>query len=177
MTASHGIAAGLREPPPDRMRQITMGLSLRRARTRSPYLLGIALCALAMAACGSVAGPAKAGGSASSATPSAAAAKVSLLVEVTPRPGARAERWTLRCEPTGGTHPDAAAACHQLLTTTRPFAPMPHGIMCPMIITGQQTAVIRGKWFGSEVDETFSQLSGCAALRWKELGQVFTPIH
>jgi hypothetical protein len=177
MTAWHGIAAAPWEPPPDGMRQITMRLSLRRARTRGAYLLPMALCALAVAACGSVAGSAKAGGSASSATPSAAAAKVSLLIEVTPRPGAKAERWTLRCEPTGGTHPDAAGACHQLLTATRPFAPLPHGIMCPMIITGQQTAFIKGTWFGSRVDETFSQLSGCAALRWKELGQVFTPIH
>ena len=172
-----GPLPGPREPPSHGMRQITMRLSLRRARTRGTYLLPVALCALAVAACGSGAGQAKAGGSASPATPSAAAAKVSLVVEVTPRPGAKAERWTLQCEPTGGTHPDAAAACHQLLTATKPFAPLPHGIMCPMIVTGQQTVVIKGKWFGSQVDETFSQLSGCAALRWKELGQVFTPIH
>ncbi len=137
----------------------------------------MALCALTAAACGSVAGPAKAGGPTSSATPSAAPAKISLLIEVTPRPGAKPERWTLRCEPTGGTHPDAAAACHQLLTATRPFTPLPRGIMCPMIVTGEQTATIKGKWFGAQVDETFSQLSGCAAARWKELGQVFSPIH
>jgi hypothetical protein len=136
-----------------------------------------------VAACGSAAGPANSGGSASpggsaaSAAPSAAAAKVSLVIEVTPRPGAKAERWTLQCEPTGGTQPNAAAACHQLLTVTRPFAPIPHGIMCPMVVTGEQTAVIKGTWFGAPVDETFSQLSGCAAVRWHELGQVFSPIH
>jgi Subtilisin inhibitor-like len=179
----HVIAAGPREPPPDAMRQITMRLSWRRAHTSAPYVLSMALCAAAVAACGSGAGPASSGGSASSggaaasATPSAAAAKVSLLIEVTQTPGAKAERWTLQCEPTGGTQPNAAAACHQLLTATRPFAPIPRGIMCPMVTTGEQTAVIRGTWFGSPVDETFSQLSGCAAMRWKELGQVFSPIH
>jgi hypothetical protein len=137
----------------------------------------MAMCALAATACGSVAGTAKTAGPASSAAPGAAAAKVSLLIEVTPRPGAKVQRWTLRCEPTGGTQPDAAAACHQLLTATRPFAPIPPGIMCPMVVTGEQTAVIKGTWFGSPVDETFSQLSGCAAVRWKELGQVFSPIR
>jgi hypothetical protein len=140
----------------------------------------MALCAVAVAACGSVTSPASPGGPASSgasAAPSQAAAKVSVIVEVTPRSGAKVERWTLRCEPTGGTHPDAAAACHALLTATRPFAPIPRGVMCPMIVTGEQTATIKGTWFGTPVDATFSQLSGCAAVRWRELGQVFTPVH
>jgi hypothetical protein len=141
---------------------------------------------MALAACGSVASTANSGGSASStasagatasATASAAAAKVSVIIEVTPRPGARAEHWTLQCEPTGGTHPDAAAACHQLLSVKQPFAPVRHGMMCPMIVTGEETATIRGTWFGTPVDATFSQLSGCAAVRWQELGQVFNPVR
>jgi hypothetical protein len=156
------------------MRQITMRLSLRRARTGAPYVVSAALCALAVAACGSGAGPAQAGPSSASASP---AAKVSLVIEVTPQPGAKAERWTLQCEPTGGTQPHAATACHQLLAAKRPFAPIPHGIMCPMIATGQQTATVKGTWFGTPVDTTFSRLSGCAAVRWAELGQVFSPLN
>ena len=162
------------------MRQTGMRLFLRRARSRARYVLPVALCAVGVAACGSVTATANPGGPASStaaATPSAAAAKVSLTIEVTPRPGAKTQRWTLRCEPTGGTHPDAADACHQLLTAQRPFAPIPHNIMCPMAVTGDQLATIKGTWFGTTVDATFSQASGCAAVRWKELGQVFTPIH
>jgi Subtilisin inhibitor-like len=168
------------------MRQITMRLFLRRARTGAPHVasmaprlsmapwLLMALCALAVAACGSGAGPAQAGPSSASARP---AAKVSLVIEVTPQPGAKAQRWTLQCEPTGGTQPQAAAACRQLLAAKRPFAPIPHGIMCPMIATGQQTASVKGTWFGTPVDTTFSRLSGCAAVRWSELGQVFGPVH
>jgi hypothetical protein len=159
-----------------------MRLSLRRARSCAPYVLPAALCAIALAACGSVASTANSGGSAgatatASAGASAAAAKVSVTIEVTPRPGARAEHWTLQCEPTGGTHPDAAAACHQLLSVKQPFAPVRHGMMCPMIVTGEETATIRGTWFGTPVDATFSQLSGCAAVRWQELGQVFNPVR
>jgi hypothetical protein len=139
----------------------------------APWLM--ALCALAVAACGSAAGPAQAGPASATPRPSA---KVSLVIDVTPQPGAKAEHWTLQCEPTGGTHPDAAAACHQLLAAKRPFAPIPHGIMCPMIpATGQQTATVKGTWFGTPVDTTFSRLGSCAAVRWAELGQVFSPLH
>jgi hypothetical protein len=177
------------EPLPDRMRQNTMRLSLRRAPSRAPYLLPAGLCAIALAACGSVASTANSGGSASSAASAAsagstasaaagaAAAKVSVIIEVTPRPGAKTEHWTLQCEPTGGTHPDAAAACRQLLAVKQPFSPVRHGMMCPMIVTGDETATIKGTWFGTPVDATFSQLSGCAAVRWQELGQVFNPVH
>jgi hypothetical protein len=163
-----------------------MRLSLRRARCSAPYVLPVGLCAIALAACGSVASTANSGGSASpatpassatSATPRTAAAKVSVVIEVTPRPGARTEHWTLQCEPTGGTHPDAAGACHQLLTVKQPFSPVRHGMMCPMIATGEGTATIKGTWFGTPVDATFSQLSGCAAVRWEELGQVFNAVH
>jgi Subtilisin inhibitor-like len=136
----------------------------------------MALCALTATACGGGGGPVPAVTNVDRPAP-AVTAKVSLLIEVTPQPGAKAERWTLRCQPTGGTHPDAAAACHQLLATSRPFAPLRSDIMCPMIRTGEQTATVKGTWFGARVDETFSQVSGCAAMRWKELGPVFSPIH
>jgi hypothetical protein len=152
----------------------------RAAAPCAVALCAVALCAVALAACGSGTSAANPGGPASSvasASPSQAAPKVSVIVEMTARPGAKVKRWTLQCEPTGGTHPDAAAACHQLLTATRPFAPIPRGIMCPMIVTGEQTATIKGSWFGVPIDATFSQLSGCAAMRWKELGQVLNPIH
>jgi hypothetical protein len=42
---------------------------------------------------------------------------------------------------------------------------------------GEQTATIEGTWFGTPVDATFSQLSGCAAVRWQELGQVLNPVR
>jgi hypothetical protein len=152
--------------------------STRRASAGARYLLPVTLCAIALAACGSEAGSASSGGPASSASPAAPAAKVALTITVTPRPGAHTRRWTLRCEPTGGTHPDADAACHQLLTAKDPFQPIPRNIMCPMIVTGEQKATVQGTWFGKPVDVSFSQLNGCASVRWNELGRVFGgPVH
>jgi len=136
------------------------------------YLLLAALCLPVAAACGSVSGT-------GTAPPShhPAAAKVVLSVTVTPRPGARPEHWTLRCDPTGGTHPDARAACRQLLAAKNPFAPIPRGIMCPMIVSGPQHARVTGTFFGQHVDGQFSRLDGCASVRWSELGDVFGTVH
>lgn len=148
-----------------------MKSSLRHARSGAGYLLPATLCVITAAACGS----ATSTGSASApSTPSASAtaAKVSLTVVVKASPGATPKRWTLRCDPTGGTHPDAQAACRQLLAAKNPFAPIPRGIMCPMIAAGPQRATISGIFFGQHVASNFSQ-TGCEATRWSELGDVF----
>jgi Subtilisin inhibitor-like len=144
------------------------------------YLLPAILSLVAVAACGSAAstGSTSSGSAASTgATPSQAApaAKVSLTVVVTTSPGAKPKRWTLTCDPVGGTHPHAKAACRQLLAAKNPFAPIPRGIMCPMIPAGPQqtTAKVTGTYFGKPVDGTFSRQSPCAASRWAELGVVF----
>jgi hypothetical protein len=104
--------------------------------------------------------------------PAKPAAKVSLTVVVTPTPGATPKRWTLRCDPAGGTHPDAKAACRALLAAKNPFAPIPRGIMCPMIVAGPQKATITGTFFGQPVASNFSR-AGCEATRWAKLGVVF----
>jgi hypothetical protein len=100
-----------------------------------------------------------------------------VTVVVTPSPGASPQRWTLRCDPPGGTHPDARAVCTQLLTAKNPFGPTPRGIMCPMIVSGPQKATITGTWFGRRIHASFSKIDGCAAARWHELGDVFAPVH
>lgn len=145
-----------------------MKSSLRHARSGAGYLLPATLCVITAAACGS------ATSTSSAATPSAStpAAKVSLTVLVKASPGATPKRWTLTCEPTGGTHPDPAAACRQLLAAKNPFAPIPRGIMCPMIAAGPQRATISGTFFGQHVSSNFSR-TGCEATRWSELGDVF----
>jgi hypothetical protein len=148
---------------------MSMKFSLRHARSGVGYPLAAMLCVITAAACGS----ATSTGSAS--RPSAPPAKVSLTVVVTPTPGATPQRWTLRCDPTGGTHPDAKAACRSLLAAKNPFAPIPRGIMCPMIAAGPQRATISGTFFGQHVESDFSR-AGCAAARWAELGVVFGPI-
>ena len=145
-----------------------MKFSLRHARSGAGYLLPATLCVITAAACGSVTSTT----SAPKPSASAPAAKVSLTVVVKASPGATPKRWTLRCDPTGGTHPDAKAACHQLLAAKNPFTPIPRGIMCPMIAAGPQRATISGIFFGEHVASNFSQ-TGCEATKWSELGDVF----
>lgn len=150
-----------------------MKSSLRHARSGAGYLLPATLCVITAAACGSVTSTSSASTpSASRPSASAPAAKVSLTVVVKASPGATPKRWTLRCDPTGGTHPDAQAACRQLLAAKNPFAPIPRGIMCPMIVAGPQRATISGIFFGQHVASNFSR-AGCEATRWSELGDVF----
>jgi len=149
----------------------------RRRQLAAGYLLPAILSLVAVAACGSAASTSSGSAASTGATPShaAPAAKVSLTVVVTTSPGAKPKRWTLTCDPVGGTHPHAKAACRQLLAAKDPFAPIPRGIMCPMIPAGprQATAKVSGTFFGEQVDGTFSQQSPCAASRWAELGVVF----
>lgn len=149
-----------------------MKFSLRHARSGAGYLLPATLCVITAAACGSATSASSAPKSSASASASAPAARVSLTVVVKASPGASPQRWTLRCDPTGGTHPDAQAACHQLLAAKNPFAPIPRGIMCPMIAAGPQRATISGIFFGQHVASNFSR-TGCEAARWSELGDVF----
>jgi hypothetical protein len=139
-----------------------MKFSLRHARSGAGYLLPAALCVLTVAACGS----------APHTDPSDPTPKVQLTVVVKASPGATPKRWTLTCEPAGGTHPDPAAACRQLLAAKNPFAPIPRGIMCPMIAAGPQRATVTGIFLGRPVAMTFAR-TGCEAAKWSELGDVF----
>ena len=145
-----------------------MKFSLRHVRSGAGYLLPATLCVITAAACGSVTSTSSAAGPSASAP----AAKVSLTVVVTASPGATPKRWTLRCDPTGGTHPDAKDACRQLLAAKNPFAPIPRGIMCPMIAAGPQRATISGTFFGQHVASNFAR-TGCQATKWSQLGDVF----
>ena len=134
---------------------------LPRARSGARYLLIVAVCAAAATACGTAAAPAS----------SPAPAKVSLDIKVTGGSGG-AHTWTLRCDPTGGSHPDAAAACAVLLKAKDPFAPVPRGLMCPMILASTPVAKVTGTYFGQHIDATFTQ-GGCDGARWTKIGQIF----
>jgi len=137
-----------------------------RARAGARYFLIAAFCAAAATACGSTAAP---GGA---AAPAGTAPKVSLDIKVSGSANAPARHWTLRCDPAGGTHPDPAAACAVLLKAKDPFAPVPKGIACPMIMVGTKTAIVKGTYFGHPVDVTFTE-GGCDLARWARIGQIF----
>jgi Subtilisin inhibitor-like len=132
-----------------------------RARVRARYLLTAAICAAAATACGTAAAPASSPGP----------AKVSLDIKVTGGSGGT-HHWTLQCDPAGGTHPNPAAACSVLLKAKDPFAPLPRGIMCPMILADAPVAKVTGTYFGQHINTTFSQ-GGCQEARWTKIGQIF----
>jgi hypothetical protein len=146
-----------------------MKRDMLRARTGSRYLLIAAVCAAAATACGSAAAPTAAGDPGTTAIP--AAPKVSLDIKVSGT-NTTTKHWTLRCDPAGGTHPDPAAACDVLLKAKNPFAPVPRGVMCPMIMVGTKVAKVQGTYFGQHIDTTFTE-GGCQLPRWAKIGQIF----
>jgi hypothetical protein len=128
------------------------------------YLIAVAGAA-AVAACGSVAAPGSGGGSAP------APPKVSLHITVQNGPGTTPKHWTLRCDPTGGSHPHAAAACSALMAIKAPFALPSKHRMCPMIMASAKRVTFTGTWFGTKVNRTIVD-GGCDLAKWTKLHQV-----
>jgi hypothetical protein len=142
--------------------------SLRSRQELPPWLAAAAaVCAVAMAfllaACGTATTPGagnsgtpgtgastRPGGGTSSSPATAAQAKVALSFTVS-GPNTATAHWTLRCDPPGGTEPDAAAACAALLRLKQPFIIQPRHIMCPMIMPSARRIVVTGTWFGQKV--------------------------
>jgi hypothetical protein len=143
-----------------------MKRDLLRVRNGARYLVIAAICAAAATACGSKPAPAGVGSA------PAPAPKVSLDITVSTTPNAPSKHWTLQCEPAGGTHPNPAAACAVLLKAKNPFAPLPKGIMCPMIRVGTKTAIVKGTYFGKHIDTKLSP-GGCQLAQWEKIGQIF----
>jgi hypothetical protein len=101
---------------------------------------------------------------------------VSLDVTIHPADNAMPYSLTLRCDPDGGTVPDPATACAELLADPALLEPQPvgHVIACPMILASSGLAVVDGTYLGRQVDETIMD-GGCDLHRWAELMQIFRP--
>ncbi|MFF3643038.1 SSI family serine proteinase inhibitor [Streptomyces sp. NPDC002564] len=99
-----------------------------------------------------------------------------LTVTVAHSGGSGDGTYVLECHPTGGTHPDAAAACARLeevtVYGTDPFAPVPSDAMCTMQYGGPATAHVTGTWQGRPVDATYDRSNGCEISRWNGLAPV-----
>ena len=78
------------------------------------------------------------------------------------------ERWTLRCGPTGGTHPAAVAACRRLASLEQPFRPVPRNAVCTEIYGGPDVAVVAGTFRGRRVWARFNRTNGCHIARWNK---------
>jgi hypothetical protein len=143
------------------------GVTARRRGALVAVIGGVAALA---AACGSQA-------VASQGSQSAKETASSLVISVAAARGATPHRWTLTCDPVGGTHPDAQAACAALAGAKHPFAPVAAGVMCPMIASGPQTATITGTWHGQKVSARYSRADGCQTDRWNKLEKVLGQVN
>lgn len=112
------------------------------------------------------------------ATAATTAGDYSLTVTVRATEEAAPVRHTLRCRPTGGSHPQAAAACRDLLAARPrpPFAPVPGTTACTQIYGGPQTARVVGRWAGQQVRATFNRINGCELDRWEQMGAVLSAL-
>lgn len=95
-----------------------------------------------------------------------------LVVTVTDGTGSPPTTWTLTCDPSGGDHPDAEAACRAIAAARVPFAPVPAGMACTQIYGGPQTAAIEGTWRGERVQASYKRTDGCEIARWNAIAAV-----
>ncbi len=85
--------------------------------------------------------------------------------------------YTLTCEPVGGDHPDAQAACAAIAAAgPGVFDLPPKDQTCTEIYGGPQTAVVSGTLAGERVTATFGRTNGCEISRWDALSAVFGPV-
>jgi len=118
------------------------------------YCAAAAAVAVTLAACGTVSAPV-----AAPARP--APARVDLSFRFSGRPGHPGVHGSLRCEPAGGSVPDAATACRALLRMKHsPVAPLSKSTICPMIMAGGGQVVLTGRWFGKAVHRVVED-GGC----------------
>ncbi len=139
------------------------GMPSRRYRLPA-MLAALAAATIAVAGCSSGSGGSAGGG--------AAPAKVSLTFQVRHGSGPAFQHWTLRCEPSGGTHPAASATCASLLKLKNPFAPANKHMNCPMILRSDRRIEVSGVWFGKKVHRVVLD-GGCDMGLFSKLHQIF----
>lgn len=83
--------------------------------------------------------------------------------------------YTLTCEPTGGDHPDAEAACAAIAAAggAAAFEPTPMGVACTEQWGGPQTAAVTGTVADEAVTAEFARTNGCEISRWDAVAPLF----
>jgi Subtilisin inhibitor-like len=99
------------------------------------------------------------------------ASTTDLVITVWPQGQGRARKWTLSCEPVGGTLPRAASACSRL--TIEALRPLPRDTICTQVYGGPQKARVTGRVDGRRVAARFSRVNGCEIHRWDSVRFLF----
>jgi hypothetical protein len=106
---------------------------------------------------------------------SSATALTITYIEDSGRPTERV-RWTLRCDPVGGSHPRRAAVCRELgRLGWRAFRPTPRDTVCAEIYGGPQVAIVSGRVDGRWVWVRLSRIDGCEIERWGRVRGLLPP--
>jgi hypothetical protein len=84
-----------------------------------------------------------------------------------------AQRWTLRCGPLGGTHPNRGRACKRLSALSNPFRPVPKDVACTQIYGGPAEALVTGTFRGRKISARFNRTDGCQIERWNRVAVLF----
>jgi hypothetical protein len=98
-----------------------------------------------------------------------AANPYSLVVIYKQSPQSEIQKWSLKCNPAGGTLQKAKTACNRLLKIANPFAHADPDQMCTELYGGDEVATVTGRWKGKKVSATFSKKDGCEIARWEAL--------
>ena len=104
------------------------------------------------------------------AGPSAGTGDSNLTVVYDAGRGGAVTTWTLTCDPIGGSHPEAEAACEALTQNAASALPaVPADRICTQSIGGPQTASVTGRWNDADVESRFTLANGCEITRWQAL--------
>lgn len=84
-------------------------------------------------------------------------------------------RWTLTCDPVGGTHPDPEGACAAVDGHRKALDPLPAGRACAQVYSGPERAQITGNWRGERISASLSRNDACQTARWNALVPLVPP--
>ena len=132
-----------------------------RRATLPPMRILAVIALLAAVGCGT--------GASAPAAGSAGATELKITYWPQGRTTAPVKKWTLRCAPAGGTHPQAASACRKLAAMSNPFAPIPKDAICTDVYGGPQAALITGTFRGRALWTQLANRNGCEIARFKRL--------
>ncbi|QQQ78793.1 hypothetical protein IOD16_10320 [Saccharothrix sp. 6-C] len=96
-----------------------------------------------------------------------AAPTTELTISVHDPLGPVAREYRLTCDPDGGTHPRARAACDAIRTSPGTIEPPPPTANCYDRVFGPQRAEVSGLLAGVEVAASFSRVNSCEEDRWQ----------
>lgn len=103
-------------------------------------------------------------------------ARADLTITVWPNgEGGESTRWTLLCDPPGGTLPAPETACTALAARDDPFVPVPPEALCGPLAGGPAVALVRGTFRGQRIWTRFNRENLCQVTRWDRVAFLFSP--